>query len=159
MTRTTATMVCLLASATIAGAEDFRHVGDYLLESHFKLTGGQLTPIPVKPVVFRVWTDGLSVRVSADGNDEAVSTFEIYRSDGIGRQRPDGAAFEVIPGLQAMSRNQDVLRHLRLSTESLTMTTFPGVSDQTVVTHAVATTTEPAAEEPAEAPAPTTPQP
>jgi hypothetical protein len=45
---------------------------------------------------------------------------------------------EIIPGVQAMSRADGVLRHLRLSGESLTITTFPGVSDQTIVSHAVA---------------------
>jgi hypothetical protein len=44
----------------------------------------------------------------------------------------------VIPGLQASSQTGGVLRHLRLSRESLTITTFPGVSDQTIVSHAVA---------------------
>lgn len=119
-------------------ADEFRHVGDFLLKSHFKITGDRMTPIPMKPIAFRVFTDGVHIRIAAEGDEESHTTFEIYRSDGIGRQRSGGGALEVIPGLQATSNTGDVLRHLRLSRESMTITTFPGVSDQTIVSHSVA---------------------
>ena len=80
----------------------------------------------MKPIAFRVYTDGVRIKVAAEGDDESHTTFEIYRSDGIGRQRADGGALEVIPGLQATSHTGGVLRHLRLSRESMTITTFPG---------------------------------
>ena len=127
-----------LTAAHFAAAADFRPVGHFLLQSRFKLTGDMMTPVPTKPIAFQVFTDGVKIRVSAEGEDEAYTTFEIYRSDGIGRQRPGDGALEIIPGVQAMSRADGVLRHLRLSGESLTITTFPGVSDQTIVSHAVA---------------------
>ncbi len=127
-----------LSFATVATAAEFRHVGDFLLQSHFKLTGDKVTPIPMKPIAFRVFTDGVQVKVTAEGDDDSHTTFEIYRSDGIGRQRTGRGALEVIPGLQATSHTGGVLRHLRLSGESMTMTTFPGVSDQTIISHAVA---------------------
>ncbi len=130
--------VTILVFSPAALALEFKHVGDFLLKSHFKLTGGKMTPIPMKPIAFQVFTDGTRIRVSAEGDDEAHTTFEIYRSDGIGRQRQGAGALEVIPGLQAMSNVGGTLRHLRLSRESLTITTFPGVSDQTVVSYSVA---------------------
>jgi hypothetical protein len=129
--------ISLLMLGCVAAAE-FKHVGDYLLQAHFKLTGDKQTPIPMKPIAFRVHTDGTRVKVAAEGDDESHTMFEIYRSDGIGRQRSGGGALEVIPGVQAMSRVDGVLRHLRLSAESLTITTFPGVSNQTIVSHAIA---------------------
>ncbi|MES2997109.1 MAG: hypothetical protein V4733_09905 [Verrucomicrobiota bacterium] len=122
---------CLLASR----AEESRHIGDFILGSHFKLTGGKITPIPIKPIKFRVYSDGIHVRVSAEGEEEASTVFEIYRSDGIARQRPGRGALEVVPGLQGINRNGGIVRHLRLTKDFLTMTTFPGVSDQTLVTH------------------------
>ena len=128
----------LLAFAPVVSASEFKHVGDFLLQAHFKLRGQQMTPIPMKPIAFRVFTDGVRIRVTAEGDEEAHTTFEIYRSDGIGRQREGGGALEVIPGLQAMSNVGGTLRHLRLSRESMTMTTFPGVSDQMIVSHAIA---------------------
>ena len=128
----------LIACLSVASAAEFRHVGDYLLQAHFKMTGATLTPIPMKSIAFRVYTDGVSVRISPEGEEESHTTFEIYRSDGIGRQRTGSGALEVIPGIQASSNAGDTLRHLRLSKQSLTITTFPGVSDQTIVSYAVA---------------------
>lgn len=128
---------CVMLSP-VAMAEDFKHVGDFLLKSHFKLTGDKLTPIPTKPIAFRVFTDGVRIKVTAEGDDESHTTFNIYRSDGIGRQRQGGGALEVIPGLQATSNTGGVIRHLRLSKESMTLTTFPGVSDQTIISYSVA---------------------
>ena len=124
----------------IAGAGEFRHVGDYLLQAHYKLSGAEKTAILMKPIAFRVVTDGVTIRIYPEGEEEAHTSFEIYRSDGIGRQRPGSGALEVIPGVQASSTVDGALRHLRLSRESLTITTFPGVSDQTIVSYAVAAT-------------------
>lgn len=130
----------VLAIAGSAGASEYNHVGDFLLKSYFKITGDKVTPIPMKAIGFRVFTDGVHVRVVAEDDEDSRTTFLIYRSDGIGRQRPDRGAIEVVPGLQASSQTDGVFRHLRLSRESMTITTFPGVSNQTVVSHAVAAT-------------------
>ena len=131
-------IVLWLTLASAVAASEFKHVGDFLLKAHFKITGERMTPIPMKPIAFRVFTDGVRIKVAAEGDDESHTTFEIYRSDGIGRQRMEGGALEVIPGLQATSHTGGVLRHLRLSRESMTLTTFPAVSDQTIVIYAVA---------------------
>lgn len=145
-----------IALGSAALAAEFKHVGDFLLQSHFKLTGDKVTPIPMKPLALRVFTDGVRVRVSTEGDDESGTTFEIYRSDGIGRQRAGRGALEVIPGLQATCNTGGVLRHLRLSRESMTITTFPGVSDQTTISHAVAAEpkTAPVPKQAAQAPTP-----
>ena len=132
------TFTLLLATALPVLAAEFRHVGDYLLKAHFKLSGDSKTPIPMKPLAFRVTTDGITVRISAEGDEEAYTSFLIYSSDGIGRQRADAGALEVVPGIQASSNKDGTLRHLRLSRESFTITAFPSVSDQTIVSHAIA---------------------
>ena len=133
------TLFTLFILSSVVRAAEFKHVGDFLLTAHFKLTGQKVTPIPMKPIAFRVFSDGVHIRVTAEGDEEAHTTFEIYRSDGIGRQRQGAAgALEVIPGLQATSNIGGTLRHLRLTRESMTITTFPGVSDQTIISHSVA---------------------
>lgn len=137
------TLAISIAFVSAVSAAEFKHVGDYLLQAHYKLTGQQVTPIPMKPIAFSVFTDGVKIRVTAEGDDDSHSTFEIYRSDGIGRQRKGAGALEVIPGVQAMSNVAGTLRHLRLSRESMTITTFPGVSDQTIVSHAIAAEPKP----------------
>ncbi len=133
----------LFVLAPVVDASEFKHVGDFLLQAQYKLRGQQMTPIPTKPIAFRVFTDGIHIRVTAEGDEEARTTFEIYRSDGIGRQRQGSGALEVIPGLQAMSHAGGVLRHLRLSRESMTITSFPGVSDQTIVSDSIAAELKP----------------
>ena len=130
----------LLITAAIASAGEFRHVGDYLLKAHFKMSGAGAIPVPMKPIAFHVYTDGVTIRLSPEGEEESHTSFEIYRSDGISRQRSGSGALEVIPGVQASSSADGTLRHLRLSRESFTITTFPGVSDQTIVSYAVAAT-------------------
>jgi hypothetical protein len=127
-----------LALLPTLGAAEFTHFANFVLKSHCKVRGDQLTPIPIKPIVFHVSTDGTRVLITAEGDEEARSSFDIYRADGIGRQRPGELALDVIPGIQAMSRSGGVLRHLRLTRESFTITTFPGISDQTTITHALA---------------------
>lgn len=146
-----------LTLASAVSAAEFKHVGDFLLQSHFKLTGDKITPIPMKPLAFRVFTDGVRIKITAEGDDESHTTFEIYRSDGIGRQRAGRGALEVIPGLQATSNTGGVIRHLRLSRETMTITTFPGVSDQTIVSHSIAAEPKPTAAESAEKSAPKKP--
>ncbi len=128
----------VLLGVTISTAGEFRHVGDFLLRAHYKITGAEMTPIPMKPIAFRVFTDGITIRVTPEGEESSHSSFDIYRSDGIARQRGDSGALEVIPGIQASTSAGGILRHLRLSQDSFTMTTFPGVSDQTIVSYAVA---------------------
>lgn len=132
-----------LAAGGLASAAEFRHVGDFLLKSRSRLTADKCSPITIKPLLLKVYTDGVQVRITAENDEDACSTFDIYRSDGIGRQRSAGGALEVIPGIQAFNRNGGVFRHLRLSRESLTITMFPGVSDQTIVSYAVAVETTP----------------
>jgi hypothetical protein len=134
----TAAVFLWLVAGVPAVAAEFRHVGDYLLQSRCKLQGTRSMPIAIKPLVFHVFTDGVEVRISADEDQDARTTFEIYRSDGIGSRKGATGALEIIPGVQGLSRNGSLLRHLRLSREFLTITAFPGVSDQTIVTHAIA---------------------
>ena len=131
-------LAIFLITVAIAAGGEFRHVGDYLLKAHFKMSGEEAIPVPMKSIAFHVFTDGVTIRLSPEGEEESYTTFEIYRSDGISRQRSGTGALEVIPGVQASSATDGTLRHLRLSRESLTITTFPGVSDQTIVSYAVA---------------------
>jgi hypothetical protein len=130
--------IIFMLTVSLTAAGEFRYVGDFLLRAHFKLTGAEMTPIPMKPIAFHVTTNGVTIRLSPEGEEEIHTSFEIYRSDGIAQQRSDSGALEVVPGIQASTSSGGTLRHLRLSKESLTITTFPGVSDQTIVSYAVA---------------------
>lgn len=117
---------------------DFDPVGEFVIRSQTKITGtGKAVHVPIKPLKLSVSTDGVTIRLSSGNQTDAWSSFTIYRSDGIGRQSVPGGPLEVVPGVQATSDHGGVHKHLRLTRDSLTLTVFPGVSDQTVVTHAV----------------------
>jgi hypothetical protein len=116
----------------------FEFIGKYRIRSRLKITDDKVTRVTIKPMVLSVTSNGLTVRVSSQGNEEAVSKFDIYRSDGIGRQHDRSGVLEVIPGIQGSSSRDGVLRHIRITREGLTITQFAGVSNQTVITHATA---------------------
>jgi hypothetical protein len=120
--------------------DGFRLFGDYILDSRVKVTDGVPQIMPIKPLRLRVFTDGISVRVQTEGEDAGQSKFKIYRADGVGRQSEKSAAVEIIPGVQALSEQSGIIRHLRLSRETLTLTVFPGVSNQTIISTARAAT-------------------
>ena len=132
----TATLL-IIAGTLVAGAEEFRHIGDFIIRSRIKISSGQVVPTTIKPLRLSAFTDGISVRISTQGVVDQASEYLIYRSDGIGRQRTIGGALEVVPGVQAKAQKGGVLRQLRLTEDTLTITTFPGVSNQTVIPYAV----------------------
>jgi hypothetical protein len=138
-------------------ADGFDSFGEYEIRSQIKITGGgKVVKVPIKPMKLAVESDGVTIRLGSAGQSGAWSTFTIYRSDGIGRQNVPGGPLEVVPGVQATSDHGGVHKHLRLTKDTLTLTVFPGVSDQTVVTHAVLApaVTEPAADSADGSPAP-----
>lgn len=127
-----------LTLAARAGEGDFDPVGEFVIRSQTKINGqGKAVQVPMKPLKLSVSTDGVTVRISTGNQTDGWSSFTIYRSDGIGRQNVTGGPLEVVPGVQATSDHGGVHKHLRLTRDTLTLTVFPGVSDQTLVTHAV----------------------
>ena len=135
--RVTALLAAVLALAGPAGAEEFTSMGRYVIRSQMKITGaGKIVQIPMKPLPLLVETDGVSVRIATGEESSNWSTFTIYRSDGIGRQSSAGGPLEVVPGVQATSDHGGVHKHLRLTRDTLVLSVFPGVSDQTMVTYA-----------------------
>ena len=138
MIRTLHLLACFLIASGTAAAAEFRHIGDFIVNSRLKISEGRVIKVPIKPLRLSAFTDGISVRISTSDEPGEAAEYRIYRSDGIGRQRGTEGALEVIPGVQAISDQGGVLRQLRLTEETLTLTIFPGISNQTIVTHAVA---------------------
>lgn len=132
------TIIFTLLAASAIQAAEFRHIGDFAVRSRIKIVENQAFPTTIKPLRLSAFTDGITVRISTTGDAENASEYTIYRSDGIGRQQGQNGALEVIPGVQASSDKGGVLRQLRLTERTLTLTSFPGVSNQVIVTHAVA---------------------
>lgn len=141
---TVAAFVLSLACGAQAEEGGFDPMGEFVIRSQTKITGkGKAIQVPIKPLKLSVSTDGVTIRLATGKQTDAWSSFTIYRSDGIGRQNVPGGPLEVVPGVQATSDHGGVHKHLRLTRDSLTLTVFPGVSDQTLVTHAVIATPSP----------------
>lgn len=157
MKRARAILTLLITGSLAAGAEEFRHIGDFVIRSRVKVAEGRVLNVPIQPVRLSAFTDGITVRITLDGGPEGGSEYHIYRSDGISRQRGTQGAIEVIPGVQAMMRNEGELRQLRLTEETMTITSFPGISNQTTITHAVAAAPPKAVPAPTEVSAKTDP--
>lgn len=126
----------IIAFAITTAFAEMRRVGEFVLVSRSKITGENHQAIPIKPMVFHVSTDGVQVLVKLGDSDDA-STYHVYYSDGIGRLNKESNTLEIVPGIQASSNKDGELRHLRLTTEEMTITTFPARSDQAVVIRAV----------------------
>ena len=94
-------LLLLFSLSPVLRASEFKHVGDFLLQAHFKLTGQQVTPIPMKPIAFRVFTDGVKIRVTAEGDENSAS----YGPTGKGRS-DEGTRIRK-PGLDEMGPGTD----------------------------------------------------
>jgi hypothetical protein len=113
-------------------------IGAFVIRSRMKITDAKVTRIPIKPVGIEVFTNGVELKIVIEGRKDETSVYEIYRSDGIGRLNKHTGVLEVVPGLQASCMRNGILRHVRVTHDSLTITEFAAVSDQTIVSHAVA---------------------
>jgi len=127
----------LTGRAAAADDGQFKSLGDFVIKSRVKVVGDKLVTTPIKPLHLTVSTDGEVVRIATEGSTEAPATYKIYRSDGIARESATSGAMEVLPGIQATADRGGVHQHLRMTRESLTLTSFPGVSDQTIIMTAV----------------------
>jgi hypothetical protein len=133
------TVPLALLAAAHAPAQDLPYYGDFVLSSREKTGPEGTLSIPSKPLRLRVSTDGSTVQVTTD-DGRRLGPFQVYRDDGIARLRPGRDSLAVLPGLQAFRHADGILRHLRLSRAGLTITTFPGRSDQTQILHAAPAT-------------------
>lgn len=122
----------------------YRYIGVYKMNSKVKVERGQAMPVVISPLVYRVYSDGIDVRVycRTDGEDSYTS-YSIYRSDGIGVARSSGE-LDLIAGVQAMSQRGDMVRQVSVTRASLTMVKMPPRSHRVIITRAVAIKEPPA---------------
>jgi len=117
------------------GALDFRFVGRYQLRRQVKLKDGKAFRVAIDPMVYRVYTDGVTIRLFGGEESEGFTAFTIYRNDGVLVPSSE-AVFETVPGVQARSMVGNVLKQLNLTRARLTLTKFPAFSELVQVTYA-----------------------
>ncbi len=114
----------------------FRFIGHYKLSSKIRVENGDTMPVVISPLVYRVYSDGIDVRVYClTAGEESFTNYEIYRSDGVGVARKSGE-IDVVAGVQAYCTKGGMIRQLSVTRNSLTMIKMPPRSHRVLVTRA-----------------------
>ena len=116
----------------------FRLIGNYQLNSKFRVERGEGTPVVISPLYYQVFTDGIDLRLyySVSGEDQ-FTTYQIYRSDGIGVAGKSGE-IDWIAGVQALNTSGEMIRQISITRNSFTMVKMPPRSHRVIVTRAFA---------------------
>ncbi|NNC88145.1 MAG: hypothetical protein HKN82_06755 [Akkermansiaceae bacterium] len=123
-----------LAEPVAAVPAEFDYVGTYRLVKRVKLRHAEVFPVAIRPVDYRVYTDGITLRLYGSQGDGGHTSFTIYRNDGI-VQRHSDSVVETVPGIQAQSLVGQVLRQVCLTELTLTLNKIPALSDVLEVTY------------------------
>lgn len=115
---------------------EFSFVGTYQLVKRVKMRGGKPFNIAIPRVSYFVYSDGITLRFYGEAGGTSHTSFEIYRSDGVARQRENNVLANV-PGVQAKSTVGRVLRQVTLTERTMTLTKFPALSDAVEITYAM----------------------
>ncbi|MBT8043702.1 MAG: hypothetical protein KJO79_02025 [Verrucomicrobiae bacterium] len=116
----------------------YRFIGHYKLNSKIRVEAGEAVPVVISPLTYRVFSDGIDVRVYCrSSGEDSFTNYEIYRSDGIGVARKTGE-IDVVAGVQGYCTKGDMIRQVSVTRNSLTLVKMPPRSHRVVVTRAVA---------------------
>jgi hypothetical protein len=144
---------CLLMTAGRVRAEDppaqlpagFRFIGQYRLNSKIRVETGTAMAVVISPLRYRVYSDGIDVRVYCrTKGEESYTSYAIYRSDGVGVVQESGG-IDVVAGVQAYCTKGEMIRQISVTRHSLTMVKMPPRSHRVLITRAKAIPDIPAA--------------
>lgn len=143
-------IVCLsaLSVAMGLGAEElgrpdklpatYRLIGHYQLISKLRVENSKSEAVVISPLLYRVYSDGMEVRVYVRASDEdSFTAYDIYRSDGVGIAKA-GGEIEVVAGVQAFTTKGKMLRQISVTRNSFTMVKTPPRSHRVIITRAKA---------------------
>ena len=137
----------VVMSAHVVGAQDqapeklpsgYRYIGTYKMVSKVKVEQGETMPVVISPLTYRIYSDGIEVRVYCrTAGEDSFTAYQIYRSDGVGVARASGE-IDLIAGVQAMSTKGDMVRQISVTRSSMTMVKMPPRSHRVIITRALA---------------------
>lgn len=128
-------LVSTVRAQEAAVPAEFKYVGTYLLEKRIKVRGGEVFRVAMKPIEYRIYTDGISIRLYGGGESGGYTRYEVYRSEGI-LEAPDRSTIETVAGVQAKSTTGGVLRNITLTRRQLMITRHPAVSGVVEIVYA-----------------------
>ena len=116
----------------------YRLIGSYELNSKLRVENGVSQSVVISPLVYRVYSDGIDLRVYCETADEdSYTVYQIYRSDGVGVIKKT-REIELVAGVQAYSTNGNILRQISVTRNSFTMVQIPPRSHRVIITRAIA---------------------
>ena len=115
----------------------FRHIGNYHLNSKLRVERGEMDPVVISPLNYQVFSDGIDLRLycRVSGEDN-YTTYQIYRSDGIGVTRESGE-IDLVAGVQALNTSAEMVRQISVTRNSITMVKMPPRSHRVIITRAI----------------------
>ena len=114
------------------GATEFREIGSFQVTETVLVKLGVTTEVNKGDLILRVFTDGIDVRISPEGQDENFLAFQIYYNGDIF----DSTGENLIPGVKAISDQGEVVRQLAITSKLLTLTKFPTSTTDVEITYA-----------------------
>lgn len=116
----------------------FRHIGDYQLNSKIRIERGAVHPVIISPLNYQVYSDGIDLRLycRVSGEDN-YTTYQIYRSDGIGVAHKSGE-INLVAGVQALNTSAEMIRQISITRNSFTLVKMPPRSHRVIVSRALA---------------------
>ena len=110
----------------------FEEIGSFKVTSAILVKLGLATEVPKGDIILRVFSDGIDIRISPEGQDEDFLAFQIYQTGGIS----DDGGKNLLPGVQAFSDQGQVIRHLVVNRKLLTITKFPTLTSDVEIIYA-----------------------
>ena len=113
-------------------ATQFEEIGSFRVTQAVLVKLGIATEVPKGDTILRVFSDGIDIRISPEGQDEDFLAFQIYQTGGIF----DSTGKNLLPGVQAFSDQGQVIRHLVVNRKLLTITKFPTLTSDVEIIYA-----------------------
>jgi hypothetical protein len=116
----------------------FRFIGSYHLNSKLRVERGEMDPVVISPLNYQVFSDGIDLRLYCRvAGEDNYTTYQIYRSDGIGVTRKSGE-IDLVAGVQALNTSAEMIRQISVTRNSITMVKMPPRSHRVIITRAIA---------------------
>jgi len=114
-------------------------LGDYSIVSRIRCVNGQMHEVDIDALSYTLSSDGSTIYMQINSQKRPFKQqleFIITRDDGIQISSPDGKSSELVPGLQAASRNGKITRHLTLTANFLQIVEIAAHSSDVIITRA-----------------------
>ena len=115
-----------------ASTTDFREIGSFQVTLSVLVKLGVATEIHKGDLILRVFTDGIDVRISPEGQDENFLAFQIFYTGDIF----DADGENLSPGVKAISDQGEVVRQLIITSKVLTLIKSPTATSDVEITYA-----------------------